>query len=158
MTVHKPPPLQRSAWYAVAESAEVTREPFRRIILNEPLVLFRTEAGDPVGLEDICCHRLAPLSSGQLIGDTIECPYHGLRFDTEGKCTHVPGTTSVPARARVRKYPLLERYGFVWAWPGSPTLADPTLIPIGAGPRTRTGIPRSARSESAAISCSAWTT
>ena len=129
MTVHKPPPLQRSAWYAAAESAEVTRKPFRRIILDEPLVLFRTEDGDPVGLEDICCHRLAPLSPGQLIGDTIECPYHGLRFDAEGKCTHIPGSESIPARARVRKYPLLERYGFVWTWPGDPDLADPALVP-----------------------------
>ena len=129
MTVHRTPELQRNAWYAVAESAEVSRKPFRRTVLNEPLVLFRTESGDPVGLEDRCCHRHAPLSPGRLIGDVIECPYHGLRFDADGNCTHVPGSASIPAKARVRKYPLSERYGFVWAWTGNPELADPALMP-----------------------------
>ncbi|MXW87061.1 MAG: Rieske 2Fe-2S domain-containing protein [Boseongicola sp. SB0667_bin_21] len=56
--------LQRNAWYAAAMGDEVTREPMRRIILGDPVVLFRKRAGEAVALEDRCCHRLSPLSPG----------------------------------------------------------------------------------------------
>src|SRR5947207_7729025 len=31
--------------------------------------------------------------------------------------------------ARVRSYPVVERFRFVWVWPGDPALADPAFIP-----------------------------
>ena len=118
MTIHKPIPFQKEAWYAVAKSDEVTRTPKRRLVLGQPLVLYRTEAGQAVSLEDRCCHRLAPLSPGKLIGDCIECPYHGLRFDSSGACTFVPGQETIPRRAVVRAYTLIERHALIWAWMG----------------------------------------
>lgn len=121
--------FQYNAWYAIADASEVSREPFRRIVLNLPVVMFRTENGEAVALEDRCCHRLAPLSPGQLIGDTIECPYHGLRFDKTGVCTHVPGQIDIPSRARVRSFPLMERYGLIWGWMGDPDKADSARLP-----------------------------
>ncbi len=129
MTIHKPAPYQRNAWYAASLGADVTEQPLRRLIMNEPVVLFRTSDGLPAALEDRCCHRLAPLSPGQLIADEIECPYHGLRFDRHGHCTHVPGQTDIPRRACVQSYPLAERYGFVWIWMGNPDRADLALLP-----------------------------
>ena len=121
--------LQRNAWYAAAMGDEVTREPMRRIILGDPVVLFRKRAGEAVALEDRCCHRLSPLSPGQLINDTIECPYHGLCFNSEGVCTHVPGQVDVPEHARVRAYAAIERYGIVWIWAGEAAGADVTRMP-----------------------------
>ncbi len=125
----RPHDFQKNAWYATAMSSEVGRDPLRRVILGEPVVLFRTQAGDAVALEDRCCHRLAPLSPGRLIEDTIECPYHGLCFDKTGVCTHIPGQTDIPDRARVHAYQVIERYGFVWLWTGAPELADAALMP-----------------------------
>ncbi len=121
--------FQRNAWYAAALSDEVTRTPLRRIILNDPVVFYRTEAGEAVALEDRCCHRLSPLSPGQLIGDTIECPYHGLCFDKSGACTHVPGQVDIPAHARVRAYAIVERYGLIWTWAGDSADADEGKMP-----------------------------
>ena len=92
--------IQRNAWYAAAMAGEVTREPLRRVILGDPIVFFRTRAGEAVALEDRCCHGLAPLSLGQLIEDTIECSYHGLCFDKEGACTHIPEQADVPGHAK----------------------------------------------------------
>ncbi len=129
MAIHKPFEYQRNAWYAAAEAAEITDTPMRRLLLNEPVVLFRIEGGDAVALEDRCCHRLSPLSPGQVLGDTIECPYHGLRFDRNGACVFVPGQDRIPPRARVRAYPLVMRYGLAWIWMGEPDLADPARIP-----------------------------
>jgi hypothetical protein len=50
------------------------------------VVLFRKEDGTPVALEDRCVHRHLPLSMGRLVGDTLQCHYHGLRYDGTGAC------------------------------------------------------------------------
>ena len=120
---------QRNAWYVGALSSEVDRTPFRRTLLDDPVVFFRDEQGRPVALFDRCPHRLVPLSRGRLVGDTLQCGYHGLRFDRTGACVHNPHEATIPARARVPSFPLRERYGFVWIWPGEPALADDELLP-----------------------------
>jgi phenylpropionate dioxygenase-like ring-hydroxylating dioxygenase large terminal subunit len=123
-------PFILNAWYVAAWPREV--EPGKvlaRTICNEPMVLFRDEAGQAVALEDRCCHRQMPLAKGWLESGTLRCGYHGLRFDGRGKCVEIPGQTSIPPRARVRGYPLVERYGWLWVWPGDAAKADPALIP-----------------------------
>ena len=119
----------RNCWYAVAWGSEVGREILARTICNEPLILFRQEDGTAAVLEDRCCHRHLPLSQGKLIGDIVQCGYHGLEFDRTGACVSVPGQTAIPPDAGVRAYPVHERYDFVWAWFGDPALADPASIP-----------------------------
>jgi len=118
----------RNAWYVAAWDHEVTRSLQRRIILDDPVLLFRKDDGTAVALEDRCCHRQAPLSMGRLIGNTVKCPYHGLEFDASGQCTKVPSQDLVPKNARVKAYPLVEKYHWLWIWMGDPAKADPTLI------------------------------
>lgn len=119
----------KNTWYVVATSAEFTRQPFRRTILDVDVVLYRTQAGKPVVLTDRCPHRFAPLSRGKLIGDELQCIYHGLRFDTGGRCVLNPhGNKAIPQTAHIKDFPVFEKYGYVWIWPGDPTLADPDLI------------------------------
>ena len=103
----------RNCWYAAAWDDEVTETPLARTILGEPVVLYRTAEGRPAALADRCCHRALPLSMGRLVGETLQCGYHGLRFDTEGRCVAVPGQTTIPPGARVRAFPLAERHGWV---------------------------------------------
>jgi phenylpropionate dioxygenase-like ring-hydroxylating dioxygenase large terminal subunit len=107
----------------------VTRQPLARLLLGEPVVLFRRQNGEGVALEDRCCHRHLPLSMGRLEGDDLRCGYHGLLFAPDGRCVQIPGQESVPPQARVRAYPLVERYRWLWIWMGSPERADPALIP-----------------------------
>jgi len=71
----------RNGWYVAAWDHEVTRQHMlRRTLLSEPVVFYRTEDGRPVALEDRCCHRHAPLSRGRLVGNAVECPYHGFNL------------------------------------------------------------------------------
>jgi phenylpropionate dioxygenase-like ring-hydroxylating dioxygenase large terminal subunit len=79
-------------------------------------------------MDDRCCHRAAPLSSGRQEGDCVRCMYHGLKFDPAGVCVEMPGQDRIPATARVRTYPLVERDRFVWIWMGDPDKADPSKI------------------------------
>lgn len=118
----------RNAWYIVAWSHELGRSLLSRRILGEPLVMFRNEDGTPVAFVDRCPHKLAPLSRGELVGDLIQCGYHGMQFDRTGKCVRIPGQPPIPPSARLRKFTLAEKYNAVWLWAGDPEGADPSII------------------------------
>jgi len=119
----------RNCWYVAAMAEEVGDRLLARTILSEPLVLFRDGAGRVAALEDRCCHRNAPLHKGRLIDGNLECGYHGLTYDGTGSCIRVPGQTMIPPDAKVRSYPLVERYGWLWIWMGDANRADDGLIP-----------------------------
>jgi len=54
---------------------------------------------------------MAPLSMGKLENGIITCPYHGLEFNGNGQCVHNPhGDGRIPTRAKVRSFPVLEKY------------------------------------------------
>lgn len=119
----------RNGWYAALWSKDLTDKPLARTFLNEKVVLFRTASGRPAALEDRCCHRAAPLSRGERDGELLACGYHGLRFDVSGQCVAVPGQNHVPPGARVRSYPVHEKWNVLWIWMGDPSKADPMTIP-----------------------------
>lgn len=119
----------RNYWYVAASDAEIGEKPLGRMILGEPVVLFRSQSGAPVAFEDRCAHRQLPLSMGKLVGDTLQCHYHGLRFATDGRCVRIPGQDHIPRGAQVKTYPVVERHRWVWIWMGDPALADPAAIP-----------------------------
>jgi phenylpropionate dioxygenase-like ring-hydroxylating dioxygenase large terminal subunit len=116
--------FMRNCWQVAAFGREVVAgQLFPRKICGDAVVFYRAKDGRVVALEDRCAHRYAPLSMGALIGDTLRCMYHGLCYDTDGKCVQIPGQDHVPPKARVRAFPVLERYNFVWVW-----MADPAWV------------------------------
>lgn len=125
--------FMRNCWQVAAFGREVVAgQLFPRRICGDAVVFYRARDGRVIALEDRCAHRYAPLSMGALIGDTgdtLRCMYHGLCYDTEGKCIQIPGQDHIPAKARVRAFPVLERYNFVWIWMGDAEKADPALVP-----------------------------
>jgi phenylpropionate dioxygenase-like ring-hydroxylating dioxygenase large terminal subunit len=123
------PTFPLNAWYAAAYDVEVKRALLPRTLCERKLVLYRTADGRAVALEDACWHRLVPLSLGRLEGDEVVCGYHGLVFNADGRCTHMPSQESVNPSACVRAFPVVERHRFVWVWPGDPALADPARVP-----------------------------
>ena len=120
--------LLRNAWYIAAWADELAVQPLARRICNDPVVLFRDGRGKAGALADRCCHRAAPLSLGRTVENGIECGYHGLIFDTAGRCVTIPGQRQIPQDACVRSYPVVEKDQLVWLWMGDPALADPTAI------------------------------
>lgn len=119
----------RNSWYIAALPDEVHRqEMLARTLLSEPILLYRDTEGRVVALEDRCVHRHLPLSSGRVKGDTVECGYHGLVFNPTGRCVHIPSQDHIPAGAKIRSYPIIESFGWVWIWMGDPALASPKLL------------------------------
>jgi len=119
----------RNEWYVGALAADLQDRPVARWLLGEPVVLYRTASGTVAALEDRCPHRGAALSAGDVHGEHIACGYHGFRFDPAGRCVHVPGMDHIPAQARVRSFPAIERWGFVFVWMGDPAAADEARLP-----------------------------
>jgi phenylpropionate dioxygenase-like ring-hydroxylating dioxygenase large terminal subunit len=123
----------KNCWYVIAWEHEIpaaeSADLFKRKVLNEPIVVYRTQAGDLVALEDRCCHRHAPLSAGRREGDSIRCGYHGLKFNANGVCTEIPGADKVPAKACVRTYPVISKNNWVFVWMGVPEKADENQLP-----------------------------
>ena len=119
-----------NSWYVAAFADELPPGGrLGRTLLGENIVLFRTEQGAVAALKGLCPHRFAPLAAGKVTGNAIECPYHGLRFGTDGACVHNPhGDGQIPRSARTRYFPTAERDGLVWLWMGPPESADPDKI------------------------------
>ena len=118
-----------NAWYAAAYDVEVKAELLARTVCKEQMVLFRRKDGSVAALEDACWHRLLPLSKGRLQDDQVICGYHGLVFNGDGHCTHMPAQETINPSACVRSFPVALKHRFVWVWPGDPALADESKVP-----------------------------
>lgn len=118
----------KNAWYVAAWSNEVNHDLQQILVLGEKICLYRNNNDNVVALEDACPHRKLPLSNGRIKNDSVECGYHGLTFNNQGKCIWAPGDGKIPPKAKVHAYPIQEKYDLVWIWMGDPKLADPSSI------------------------------
>ncbi|MEM8616981.1 MAG: aromatic ring-hydroxylating dioxygenase subunit alpha [Pseudomonadota bacterium] len=116
------------SWYLAAVAADLKPgKQARKIILGQPVVLGRTAKGEAFALRDICPHRMVPLSTGRQVETdglaTLECPYHGWRFSTDGVCRHIPALPDDspynPEKIKVRRYPIHEVNGAVFTFVSS---------------------------------------
>src|SRR5258708_40290836 len=69
-------------WYpAVRSSAIRGNKLVTAMLLEVPLVLGRTAEGRAFAMRESCPQRGVPRSYGHFDGATVECSYHGWRFD-----------------------------------------------------------------------------
>jgi vanillate O-demethylase monooxygenase subunit len=109
-------------WYPVAiASALAPQQVLKATLLDVELVLFRGADGQASAVLDMCPHRGVRLSIGEVVDGQIVCPFHGLRFDATGRCTHVPAlgaTSRLPPSYQVRRFPVREHVGLLWTCVG----------------------------------------
>ena len=112
----------KNHWYAVEFGAEVASEPVLARVHGHDLVLWRSHDGTVNAQSDLCVHRGGSLAGGKVVGNCVQCPYHGWRYGADGACVEIPANRHglpIPRKARIDTYPCVERYGFVWfswAW------------------------------------------
>ena len=84
------------------------------------MLIGRTTDGRVFALRDVCPHRGIPLRYGRFDGETVQCCYHGWRFDETGVCVAIPSMRedqSVDlAKIRCGAYACVERQGLVWIY------------------------------------------
>ena len=120
-------------WHAVAYSGDVEEGKLLAIrLLGEELVAWRHEGTVHVW-KDLCIHRGTRLSLGEVIDGTVVCPYHGWRYNCEGKCVLIPSQpdTPPPLKARAFTHRAEDRYGFVWVSLGEPERDVPPFPEFG---------------------------
>ncbi|MBM3799237.1 MAG: aromatic ring-hydroxylating dioxygenase subunit alpha [Actinobacteria bacterium] len=111
----------KNQWYAVEFGHVIGSKPHQVRLFGQDLVLYRNTKGEIVCHSDICIHRGASLAGGKVVGDCVECPYHGWQFDTDGACVKIPANKAgspIPKKARVDNYPCVEKYGYVFVFFG----------------------------------------
>jgi len=141
MTVETPSSLYlRDLWYMATLAAPFKPGVMRReMLLGEPVAIGRLKNGELFALRDICPHRGVPLSAGRILAEgSVECPYHGWRFQRDGVCSKIPslaGHEDLEAeKIRVRSYPVREQDGLIWVYmaarPGTPAQSEPPPIGV----------------------------
>jgi vanillate O-demethylase monooxygenase subunit len=118
----------RNAWYTAAWEREVGDGPLAATIAGERLAIFRCTDGSYAAVHDACPHRKLPLSMGRVLGDRLECGYHGMQFDGKGCCVTAPTNGTIPPGADIPAFSVIARYGLLWIWLGDPEAANPDDI------------------------------
>lgn len=109
-------PSLRNYWHPVAKIEEVSDQPKPFQLLDERLVLFRSDSS-LVALRDLCIHRGTALSLGWVEGGRLTCAYHGWQYDMTGTCVRIPSLpegSPIPPKAKTACYETAEAYGLVW--------------------------------------------
>ncbi len=113
----------QNQWYAIYPAKQLQKGQvvgLRR--LGQDIALFRTEKGKAACVSDRCPHRGAALSVGEVRGDCVCCPFHGLRYDALGNCRFVPsmGSAAQPDKGRfqLKHHTVREAYGIIYLWYG----------------------------------------
>ena len=131
-----PPPVP-NGWYAACFSADLGPSEVRSFIAVEhELVAYRDESGVAHVVAAHCPHLGAHLGGGHVVGETIQCPYHGWRFGGDGACVDVPYSDAhIPSKACLPTYPVREQDGFVFFWfhagGAEPTYELPRVAEVG---------------------------
>lgn len=117
----------KNAWYVACTPDEIDSKPLGRMICGEQIVFYRGDGGKVAALEDFCPHRGAALSLGYVCEGKLVCGYHGLVMGCDGKTVSMP-SQRVGGFPAIKSYPVVERHGFIWVWPGDAAKADPATI------------------------------
>lgn len=120
----------RRFWYPVAFAEDVDDAPLSRMVLGEPLVLWRSAPGEVAVATDRCPHRDARLSQGWLCEGRIVCPYHGWQYGANGPVAVVPQNPTMdrfPPRFTLSPVRSAVRCGVVWVCLDDPIMDIPDL-------------------------------
>jgi phenylpropionate dioxygenase-like ring-hydroxylating dioxygenase large terminal subunit len=123
-------PFIRNCWYVACFSSDLEEgKLFSRVLLGEPVVLYRLRDRTVVAMKDRCPHRSFPLSAGRLADDEIVCGYHGMRYRSDGRCTLVPTQHRAPSAITIQTHMVVEQAPLVWIWMGDPARAAGSAPP-----------------------------
>lgn len=98
-------------WHPVYPSRQLKTKPVGVKLAGRLLCLFRTSTGQAAAIDDVCPHRRMKLSYGTLVGDRVQCKYHGWTFDScgNGESPSTPKMTTCTDAFEAH-----EAHGYIW--------------------------------------------
>jgi phenylpropionate dioxygenase-like ring-hydroxylating dioxygenase large terminal subunit len=127
--------LSGNYWYAVELSNNLKKGKSLEVIFwKSPIAIFRGKDGKVRALENRCAHRQLRLTSGIVDGNNLICQYHGWTYDGCGKCIAISheigsGRKDRLPKIQIRTFPVQEKYGLIWVFPGDPEKASTVPLP-----------------------------
>lgn len=118
-------------WHPIYPSRGLRKKPVGVKLAGRMLCLFRTSNGQVAAVDDVCPHRRLKLSYGSVVGDRIQCKYHGWTFDACGQ-GESPGTPKM--QACTESFDAREEHGYIWVKSRASQPVFPDLNPDGFYP------------------------
>ncbi|TLX16112.1 Rieske 2Fe-2S domain-containing protein [Rhizobium sp. MHM7A] len=116
----------RAYWHPVALSKSLKRaKPLRIMLGGMAYALFRTTAGGIGCVKDICPHRFARFSEGKVVGGEVQCPYHGCKFNAQGRCTEIPVHNGEVPNRFVKNLAAREQDGLIYVTDDKDSAGEP---------------------------------
>ena len=116
-------------WYQLCKSSEVKKGSVKGVdLFKQRVVVFRKKNGELVALDGHCPHMGVDLALGKVVEDRLQCFFHHWQFGEDGNCKHIPIQDSIPEKACVNSYAVMEKYGHIWVYPD--TKADLKLLEV----------------------------
>ncbi len=104
-------------WFPALPSRQLRRGRARSVVIfRQRLALYRGADGRVRALDAFCPHMGADLANGAVVGDELQCYFHRWRFDERGELSGLPCAGKRPKNARVRAWPVEEKYGWIWVY------------------------------------------
>jgi len=111
-------------WQPVARVSDLGRKPLPVVIAGNQVAVFRTESGALGAVADACPHRRLKLSAGEVVGEKLQCRYHGWTFDACGE-GESPGSPKMSTCTT--SYDIREEYGLIFVKTRTSNPQFPTL-------------------------------
>ncbi len=110
--------MKPTGWFQIGWSDEVgVGEVIPLRYFGRDLVAYRAETGRLVVLDAFCEHLGANLAyGGSVHGDEIQCPFHGWRWNAEGRNTCIPYQEKTNRVRRIGTWATAERDGVMYVW------------------------------------------
>ncbi|MCT9126237.1 Rieske 2Fe-2S domain-containing protein [Cupriavidus gilardii] len=106
-------------WFQVEYGDALKRGDVRPVrAFGQEFVLWREHDGTAHLMDAYCRHLGAHLGhGGRVVGNEIQCPFHGWRYDGRGECTRIPYSPDASLQSRgMRRWPTVESNGLILAW------------------------------------------
>jgi phenylpropionate dioxygenase-like ring-hydroxylating dioxygenase large terminal subunit len=115
-------------WHPVLASRDLKKKPVGVQLAGRLICLFRDSKGCAHAIDDICPHRHLKLSIGRVVGDRIECKYHGWTFDG---CGNGESPSAPKLHTCTESFSAREEHGTVWVKSKQSNPAFPDVNPDG---------------------------
>lgn len=113
-------PVLVEGWYWLLASHELKAGQVKPAELTgRPLAVWRSASGAVRVFDAQCPHMGAHLAEGRVEGEALRCFFHNWRFEGDGRCSDIPCLRRDGGGIAARSWPVEERHGLIWIWPGA---------------------------------------
>jgi phenylpropionate dioxygenase-like ring-hydroxylating dioxygenase large terminal subunit len=115
-------------WHPVCPGRTLKKQPVAVMVAGQRICLFRDSKRQVAAVDDVCPHRRLKLSFGKVVGDRIQCKYHGWTFDA---CGNGESPSSPKMHTCTQSFDTREQHGYIWVKSRQSQAEFPEINPEG---------------------------